>query len=132
VSGGAGDDMCVFHPGDPVIDDSLSCEQNAIRLGVPLTEMAEPLRPYSDTNPERCLADNCGVTEEAYLIVNKDSGLVHDHVVWDGWGDGWWEGMVNPAGPYFPEADWLIIDRSELPAWATFVENPGSYLFSPS
>jgi hypothetical protein len=142
VNGGAGDDRCVFHPGDPVIDDSVNCEHNAIRLGVQLTEVAEPLRPYSDTNPERCLADNCGVTEETYLIVNKDSGLVHDQVVWDGWADGWWEGMINPpgtdsrwgtaAGPYFPEADWLIIDRSELPEWATFVDSPGSYLFSPS
>jgi beta-lactamase class A len=132
VNGGDGTDTCVFYHDDPVIDGSVSCEDNAVRLGAPLTEMAEPLRPYSDTNPERCLVNNCGVTVGAYCIVNKDSGLVHDCVDWDGWGDGWWEGMVNPPGPYFPEADWVIIDRSKLPEWATFVENPGSYLFSPT
>jgi hypothetical protein len=60
--------------------------------------------------------------------VNKNTGLVHDGVVWDGWGDGWWEQMA--AGPYFPESDWVIVDRSRLPAWATFLENPGSYLLS--
>jgi beta-lactamase class A len=131
VSGGAGDDTCVFHHGDPAIDGSVSCEVNAVRLGAPLGEMAELLRPYSDTNPARCLVDNCGVTTATYSFVNRVSGLVHDSAVWDGWGDGWWEGMVNPPGPYAPEADWAIIDRSSLPEWATFVENPGSYVLSP-
>ena len=126
VNGGDGTDTCVFDSGDPVIDGSLSCEVNAVRLGGPLTEMAEPLRPYSDTNPDRCLVNNCGVTVGAYLIVNKNSGLVQDRVTWDGWGDGWWEQMA--AGPYFPETDWVIVDRSRLPAWATFLENPGSYV----
>ncbi len=142
VNGGDGTDTCAFHYGDPVTDGSVSCEENAVRLGAPLTDMAEPLGPYSDTNPDRCLLNNCGVTVEVYCIVNKGSGLVHDCVVWDGWGDAWWEEMANPpgtdsrwgtaAGPYFPEADWVIIDRSKLPAWATFLENPGSYVFSPT
>ena len=132
VDGGDGTDTCVFDSGDPVIDGSVSCEENAVRLGAPLTELAEPLRPYSDTNTDRCLVDNCGVAEGTYHIVNAVSGLVHDSVVWDGWGDGWWEGMATEGGPYFPEADWVIIDRSKLPEWAAFVENPGSYLFSPT
>ena len=142
VIGGDGTDRCAFHDGDPVIDGSETCEVNAVRLSAPLTEMAEPLREYSDTNPDRCLVNNCGVTVGAYSIVNRASGRVHDSVVWDGWADGWWEGMANPpgtdsrwgtaAGPYFPEADWVIVDRSRLPEWATFVENPGSYLLSPS
>jgi Ca2+-binding RTX toxin-like protein len=142
VDGGDGIDRCAFHHGDPVIDGSVGCEENAVRLGTPVAEMAEPLRPYSETNPDRCLVDNCGVSMKAYCIVNKGSGLVDDCVAWDGWGDAWWEGMANPpgtdsrwgaaAGPYFPEADWVIVDRSRLPEWATFVENPGSYLFSPT
>ena len=131
VSGGTGDDRCIFDDGDPVIDGSVSCETNALRLGTPLTGLAEPLRPYSDTNPDRCLVDNCGVSVEVYCVVNV-SGLVHDCVAWDGWGDGWWEGMSTAAGPYFPEADWVIVDRSSLPEWAAFVGNPGSYLLSPS
>jgi hypothetical protein len=132
VNGGGGTDTCAFHHGDPVIDGSVSCEANAVRLGAPLTELAEPLRPYSDTNPDRCLVSNCGVAVATYCIVNNVSGLVAECVAWDGWGDGWWEELVNPPGPYAPEADWLIIDRSDLPEWATFLGTPASYLFSPA
>ncbi|TAL41287.1 MAG: hypothetical protein EPN91_11025, partial [Salinibacterium sp.] len=115
VDGGDGTDTCVFDSADLVIDGSVSCDANAVQLGAPLTELSEPLRAFSDANPDRCLVNNCGDIVAAYCIVNKASGWVHDCVVWDGWGDGWWEGEVNPpgtdsrcgaeAGPYFPEAD---------------------------
>jgi hypothetical protein len=114
----------------------------ALLVGALIDELAEPLRPYSDSNPDRCLVNNCGEYVGAYCFINRVTGFVWGCVVWDGWGDVWWEGVTNPPGPVdrrfgpnpgflYPEADWVVIDRDKLPEWAVSVVNPGSYvLFS--
>lgn len=131
VDGGTATDTCVFDAGDPAVDASTACEAAALRLESPLTDLAQQLRPFSDEDPARCLVDNCGVTDALYCFVNATSGLVDDCTTWDGWGDGWWEQQVTGAGPYIPESDWVILARTQLPPWATFVETTGSVLLAP-
>lgn len=138
LAAGDGTDRCIYLSTDTAFEGGTSCEEKVLDVPTLLAELNEPLRPYSDANPDRCLVNNCGMTVEAYCFSNKKTGYVWGCVMWDGWGGGWYEGITNPpgtdspfgpqAGPLYPGTDWFIFDRSKLPEWAAFVANPGSYI----